>query len=375
MFFPLKSPSPDFESFVRVIKGEKEPERVHFVELLIDEEIKKAVIEKVMGEKWNPPPRLLFGASAGNNKGDPEVYWQQHINFYYKMGYDFIPDMEHLLRWQTLLSAKKAKDTAKLSRGERSWALEGKGIITCWEDFEKFSWKKAEQIRLDLKKYYDFLGKNLPEGMKIAVIESLHEQVLEFLLGYEGLFYLIYEQPDLVKAVFDRWGKIVYDFYESVVCLEKVGVIWHADDLGFKTATLLSPEHLRKFVFPWHKKYSFIAHNCGKPYWYHCCGYKYEVMEDLIEDVGIDAIHSFEDVCCPVIEFKKKYGHRIGILGGVDMDKLSRLDEKSLRKYIKNILEKCMLGGRFALGAGNSVANYVPVKNYLTMLDEGLKWK
>jgi len=371
----LKNLSPDFESFARVIKGEKEPEKVYFVELLIDEEIKKAVIEKVMGEKWSPPPRLLFGASAGDKKENPEIYWQQHINFYYKMGYDFMPDMEHLLRWQTLLSAKKANDTAKLSRGKRSWALEGKGIITCWEDFEKFPWKKAEQIRVNLKKYYDFLGKNLPEGMKIAVIESLHEQVLEFLLGYEGLFYLIYEKPDLVKAVFDRWGKIVYDFYESVVCLEKVGVIWHADDLGFKTATLLSPEHLRKFVFPWHKKYSFIAHNCGKPYWYHCCGYKYEVMEDLIEDVGIDAIHSFEDVCCPVIEFKKKYGHRIGILGGVDMDKLSRLDEKSLRKYIKNILEKCMPDGRFALGAGNSVANYVPVKNYLTMLDEGLKWK
>ena len=95
----------------------------------------------------------------------------------------------------------------------------------------------------------------------------------------------------------------------------------------------------------------------------------------LIKDVKIDALHSFEDVCCPIIEYKKRYGSRIAVLGGVDMDKLCRLDEENLRKYVKNILEECMTGGRFALGAGNTIANYVPLKNYFIMLDEGLKWK
>lgn len=33
-----------------------------------------------------------------------------------------------------------------------------------------------------------------------------------------------------------------------------------------------------------------------------------------------------------------------------------------------------MPGGRYALGSGNSVANYVPVQNYLAMLDEGYHW-
>ena len=98
-------------------------------------------------------------------------------------------------------------------------------------------------------------------------------------------------------------------------------------------------------------------------------------MEDLIKNVGIDALHSFEDACCPIIEFKKRYGNRIAVLGGVDMDKLCRLDEKNLRKYIRDILNECVPGGRYALGSGNSIANYVPVKNYLIMLEEGLMWK
>jgi uroporphyrinogen decarboxylase len=68
------------------------------------------------------------------------------------------------------------------------------------------------------------------------------------------------------------------------------------------------------------------------------------------------------------------YQDRIATLGGVDMDKLARLDELNLRRYIGGILEKCMPGGRYALGSGNTIANYIPVQNYLIMLDEGLEF-
>ena len=101
----------------------------------------------------------------------------------------------------------------------------------------------------------------------------------------------------------------------------------------------------------------------------------YVYIGDLIEDTKIDALHSFEDQCCPVINYKKKYGSRIGIIGGVDVDKLCRLNEESLRKYIRNILNVCMEDGRYALGSGNSITNYIPIKNYLIMLEEGFNWR
>ncbi len=97
-------------------------------------------------------------------------------------------------------------------------------------------------------------------------------------------------------------------------------------------------------------------------------------MEDLIKDVKIDAKHSFEDTIMPVTEFKKRYGNRIAVLGGVDVDKLCRLEEKELRGYVRDILDKCMPGGGYVLGSGNSITNYIPLKNYLIMLDEGNKW-
>jgi len=166
----------------------------------------------------------------------------------------------------------------------------------------------------------------------------------------------------------------VYEYYKEAVRYSGVGAIFHADDLGYKTGTILNPEFLRKNIFPWFKKYASLAHEQGKMYWYHCCGYKDSIMEDLINDVKIDALHSFEDICCPVMEYHRRYGDRIGILGGVDMDKLTRTNESELRKYVRGVLDECM-PGRYALGSGNSIANYIPVKNYLVMLDEGLKWQ
>jgi len=81
----------------------------------------------------------------------------------------------------------------------------------------------------------------------------------------------------------------------------------------------------------------------------------------------------FQDVIIPAKEFKKRYSE-IAVLGGVDVDKLTRLEENDLRKYVREILEECM-PKKYALGLGNSISNYIPIKNYLIMLDEGLNWK
>ena len=136
---------------------------------------------------------------------------------------------------------------------------------------------------------------------------------------------------------------------------------------------MMSPGFLRKNVLPWFRKYAVLAHERGKTYWYHCCGNVLNVMDELIDDVHIDAFHSFQDVIIPIGDFVRRYGGHVAALGGVDMDPLARLDEPALRQYVRNILQECM-PGRFALGSGNTVANYIPVQNYLAMVDEARHW-
>jgi len=357
---PLNNPRPDFREFREVLMGEREAERVHFVELFADPEITSFIIENFLGEKVIP-------WSLGTKRD----FLKQQINWWYKMGYDYIrvaiPDGLEF-------PGKKrvTEDTAFFSRGKRDWVEEKEGAITSWDDFERYPWPDADKIDYSL---YEFAARNLPEGMKMMVCPSsgVLEISSEVLLGFEGMSYLLYDNPDLVEAVFNRVGEIIYKFYENIANLEGMEGFFQGDDMGFNTSTIVSPKILRKLVLPWHKRFASLAHQHNKMYWLHCCGDVSAIMEDLIEDVRIDAFHSFQDVIIPVVEFKKRYGHRVATLGGVDMDKLCRLNEENLREYVRGILDECM-PYRYALGSGNSIANYVPVENYLIMLDEGLKW-
>ncbi|KPJ89474.1 MAG: hypothetical protein AMS17_01790 [Spirochaetes bacterium DG_61] len=384
--FPLQKPKPDFDTLLQVLSGKREPDKVFFCEMLIDEEIKKYIIENYFHEQNYSPTVTFGGSSEGSSesrvdfeetKKASERYYRQLIQFYYRMGYSFVADYEFLVNFQSFNIVSKIgrdPDTSAFPRTERHWAQEGKGVIQSWEDFEKFPWKRVQELVERYGDHIRFLSRNLPDGMKLAVVGSILEQVMEWILGYEGVLYNVYDDPLLIETTFEKVGQLVYDLYTVAAPMEGVGVIWHGDDIGYNMATLLSPTHLRKWVFPWFKKYAEIAHSHNKPIWYHACGNKNEVMEDFIKDIKFDALHSFEDSSNPVTEYKKKYGHRIALMGGVDMDKLTRLAEDELRRYVRTILDTCMPGGRYALGSGNSVCSYVPVHNYMVMMDEGARY-
>jgi hypothetical protein len=69
-----------------------------------------------------------------------------------------------------------------------------------------------------------------------------------------------------------------------------------------------------------------------------------------------------------------KHGDRVATLGGVDIDRLCRLPEDQLRAHTRKIIEECLPGGRFALGSGNTVCNYVPLRSYFAMVEEAVNF-
>lgn len=378
--FP-KAPQPDFQGLIEELSGRRQQDKVRLVEWFVDYEVVDVILREHFDDPGPPLRKLLDSGEDGKvsfltSDGD-RLYVDRVIKFYHMAGYDCLADHIPLNRLVTRIlqpkmpSLRVAPDTAALSRGTRTFAEEGRGIVQSREDLERFF---AAGFAIELDPYYEYLSKRLPPGMKVMVGGSFFEQVLERLLGYEGLFFLLHDQLDLVAEAFARLGELVYRLYEQAIDYDCVGGIFHADDLGFRTATMLSPADLKRFVFPWFKRYGELAHGRGKAYWYHSCGNLAQVMDTLIDEVRIDAFHSFQDAILPVGEFKRRYGQRVATLGGIDVDKLSRLDEPGIRAYIRDMLEQCMPGGRFALSSGNSVPNYAPVDNYLAVLDEAYRW-
>lgn len=339
---------PDFDRMLTVLRLEGEPDRLPFFELFHDLQI----MEGVLGR---PIP------------GDPQEWRSYRIEFMSQLGYDYVvgyhtfyfPGKESLL----------ADDTALYSKGQRGWQNEHHGPVESWEDFEKYQWPRIEDASFD---DLERLAPMLPGNMKVTA--TLPGGVLENLcsiMGYEPLCFALMDDPDLVQAVVDQIGEGELAVYRVLCEMEHVGVLWLNDDLGFKTQTMIAPADLRRFVFPWHKRLVDYAHEHGKLVVLHACGNLSQVLDDLIDDVGIDGKHSFEDVIQPVADFKRRYGHKVAALGGIDVDLLARGTEEQVRAYTRRVIEDCAPGGGWALGSGNSVANYIPVANFLAMLDEG----
>jgi uroporphyrinogen decarboxylase len=351
-------PDPDFSRLEKVLRRTGEPDRVPYIELFADTQMMEALVEEPINREDylipDPGDRSKMGKAL-----------DRAISFWYHMGYDYMtvisPPIFNIPR-------QKTQDTAVLSKGERQWANEGQGIIACWEDFDNYHWPKPEDFD-----YYamEYVARRLPKEMKIIFMSQGGPlENVTWLMGMVNLSLSLVDDADLVEAVSEKVGQTLVDMYKTVASMDRVGALWLGDDMGFNTGTLISPTHLRKYVFPWQRKLVEISHEQGVPFLLHSCGNLRTIMDELIDDVGIDAKHSFQDNVMPVTEAKEIYGDRIALLGGVDMDFLCRSSETEIRAYCRNVIDKCAPGGGYAFGTGNSVANYIPLENYVVMLEE-----
>ena len=107
------------------------------------------------------------------------------------------------------------------------------------------------------------------------------------------------------------------------------------DDLGFKTSTLTSPHNIRTFILPQYKRIIDLIKGHGKPFLWHSCGKIFSIMDDVIA-LGINAKHSNEDVIAPYEEWITRYGDRIGLLGGIDVDLCARMSPRMSLKLSWN---------------------------------------
>lgn len=351
---------PDSEGLVRCIERKGTPDRVYFIELFLDMEVQAAICDR-------------FGLLDGLDPGDPFFGQERQVILQRFLGYDYVRcSLDGL---EMPLKGTPLEDTAELSRdGGRSYMEEHKGPITNWEEFEAYPWPDPELASTRSLQWYEA---NLPEDMCIIGSGGFAHfaEYLTWLMGYETLCFSLYDQRDLVTAISERLLEMYRKVIKRLLEFDRVKLIWGSDDMGFRTGTLISPGDLREFVLPGHKLMAQMSHEAGRPYLLHSCGNLGAIMEDLIQGVGIDAKHSFEDTIESVVSAKEQYGDRIALLGGIDVDFLCRATEEQIRQRVRDTLEKCMPGGGYCLGTGNSMANYIPIDHYLAMLDEGRKYQ
>ena len=240
-------------------------------------------------------------------------------------------------------------------------------MITDRASFDAYPWPDARDFSFEALDVAD----DLPAGMKLMLMGpgGVLENVIS-LMGYDNLCLMMYDDPQLVQDVFEKVGRCMLGYYEKGLEYKSVGLLMSNDDWGFNTQTMLPPAQLRELVFPWHKKMVDLAHAKGIPAVLHSCGFFGEVMDDVIA-MGFDGKHSYEDNILCVEDSYRKWGDRIAILGGIDLDFIVTKTPEEVYARSKAMLALGQKG--YALGTGNSVPEYVPWENYFAMTKAALE--
>lgn len=335
---------PDYHNIVDAACN-RVPARLPLYEHLIS----WSLMEQVLG--------VSFGHLYSGEGQDKDAFFRQYCRFFREMGYDTV--------------SFEGCVTDVLPNGG---ALGGhkKGAIQSWEDYEAYPWDQVEERYFAVHgPNFEALRRAMPEGMKaIGGVGNGVFECVQDLVGYMDLCYLREDEPELYDALFHRVGQMLLGIwkrflaeYGDIYCVCRFG-----DDLGFKSNTLLPTEDIRRCVIPEYKNIIAEVHKAGKPFLLHSCGCIFGVMEDLI-DAGIDAKHSNEDQIARFPEWVERYGDRIGNFGGIDTDAVCRLPKPEMEAYIQDVIEQCQGHGGFAFGSGNSIPDYVPVDQYLCMVN------
>jgi uroporphyrinogen decarboxylase len=329
---------PDFGQMLKVLARER-PDRPVLYEFALNGRLIERFADPELEPDWGRDPKNRYLASAWRN-----------------LGFDY---MMAGGSWSLPKGERAKEDTVSLNEG---------ALITDRDSFRNYEWTEPSASDFTFIREAD-----LPEGMKIITRTpgGVLENVVS-LVGFERLCYMTIDDPGLVGDIFEAVGSRFVRYYEICAGYENVGACCVNDDWGFKTQTMLSPDDMRQYLIPWHGRTVEVIHGAGKPALLHSCGNLEAVMDDVIEGIGYDAKHSFEDSIIPVEEAYEEWGDRIAILGGIDVDFLSRSRPEQIAERSRAMLGRAESRGGYALGSGNSIPEYIPDENFLAMRDAAL---
>ena len=334
---------PDFERYMTALNCQ-EPDRVPLGDFYMDPFAK----ERFLGRKL--------------------VTLEDEVEFWTTAGFDYITSPAGVIEvFGTKLGAKSG--ITKTDEGEettRDWANEHEGIITTWEQFEKFQWPSIDEF--DFSKWETF-GKILPSGMKaVAILGRIYTQVW-MLLGADTFYRSLESNEALVSAMFETVGRIQYETMLRLLEYPSVGAIINPDDIAHNTGLLIHPKYFRKYIFPWYKKMATECRNKGVGFVLHSDGDCTDAMDDIIE-CGFQGFNPIQPNCMDIVEVKKRWGKSICLIGNINLDSTLTLGSpQDVRAEVYERIRTIAPGGGYMMASSNSITDYVPLENMKAMFD------
>lgn len=187
-------------------------------------------------------------------------------------------------------------------------------------------------------------------------------------MGYEAFFLKLYDEPDFVDEVLDRYQEHALAVTELVLAYRPDAVLL-GSNLCQKTGLIMSREQAERFILSRMDLQMSVVRTAGVPAMLHADGDNSALMTRWIE-MGMAAIHPCE--ACPgfdIYELKARYGGRIALCGNVDVTRvLVPGTPEQVRQETLMHLERLSPGGGYLCGSSHDVGAQVPLVNLAAMI-------
>jgi len=244
--------------------------------------------------------------------------------------------------------------------GKGGQPFAGYGLIKDMDDFrDKFSLPDPEDDSL-----YESVRQFVQEKEEFAVICSTRLGYLSTLIsiGLQTYMEAVYTNPALIDAVtgaYVDWSAKVL----RKVCDMGVDAVKTTDDFAFDTATFMSPTMFRQWVVPYHER---AYREISVPWILHTDGNIMPILEDLLA-MGITGIHPIDPNCMDIRAFKRDYGHRVCVLGNVNVNTLCMGTPEETYAEVRDLIRDLGPGFGYVVSSGNSVPDYAKPANLMAL--------
>ncbi len=245
-----------------------------------------------------------------------------------------------------------------IARGAAGEVFAEDGLIHTLDDFRKL-FKLPDP---DDESIYEPVRIYVKERDEFAVVYSTRIAFLSALMsiGFQTFMEAIYLDPELIDAVmtaYTEWSARVL----GRVCEIGVDAVKSTDDFAFHTGPFISPAAFRKWVVPYHQA---AARAISVPWVVHSDGDIRPVLEDIL-GMGIKGIHPIDPNCMDIRAFKREHGHRVCVLGNVDVNTLAMGTPEATYAEVKGLMKDPSPGYGYIISSGNSIPDYVLPENVL----------
>lgn len=241
--------------------------------------------------------------------------------------------------------------------------------ITEWRDVVTFP--DLDSIDFEAAAARDLADIDREQVVLRLFMESGPMERSHHLLGFEGAFVAMYEEPEEFKALIDAIADYKVKLIHKLMPTYRPDEVFAQDDLGGANAPMFSLEIYRELIKPAHARISEAIRSYGAIHTHHSCGRMEAFIDDLI-DVGVHVLNPIQNVNDRKM-IAEKYSDILSFDIGADaMAAREDSTEEDVRAEIREIID--LFGPQKNLMLMIFPSNVNCIEKYDIAIDEARKY-